>query len=266
MEIIDAKTHALLVNREAGHIRYVSYNTETVDWYSYHDDLLAVLQKVYTDADKRTGRTRFTYAEGRAKHHIRCHDLALGVYTGRIHADSFLTDWKEFVRWKNENNLNIDHIDGHGENNTRWNLSLMDARTNRIKHDIISRVRLPNALNAVYVNGQYRVKFSTYEKSDGTERAAYFLCNDAEEFVKRLRWIINNQFRGVPPIKDKAGRWLQADGEWVYGDICYSVYTQETLGGMDKDDFLTLVNNSRYVSAHGERWKHKIFKLISERA
>lgn len=266
MEIIDAKAHALLVNREAGYIRYVSYNTQRVDWYSYQDDLSAILQRVYTDADRRTERTRFIYPEGRDKRHIRSHDLALGCYMGRIHADSFLTDWKEFVRWKHKNGLEVDHIDGHGENNTRWNLSFMDVGTNRRKRDIISRVKLPNALNAAFTDGQYRVKFSTYGKNDETERAAYFLCNDAEEFVRRLRWIVDNQFRGVPPVKDTSGRWLYGDGESVYSDIYRSIWTQETLGEMEKDEFLTLVNKSRNVAARGERWKHKIFKIISERA
>lgn len=240
MEKIEKKTHTILVNREAGYIRYISLKTNMMDWYSYDEELLAVLtDKVCTDIDRHTGRTRFAVWNGENCEHVRAHDLALGCYMGRIKADSFLQDWREFVRWKHENGLTVDHIDGNGNNLTRWNLSLMTKGTNRRKYDTVRRIRLPNAVNAAFVDGRYRVEFLSCldgKNTDGPLASLRFICDSAEDFTERLRWLTECRFTWTVPIKE-GGKWVQSDGEYLYRDADFSIWKQESLAMMDESAF-----------------------------
>lgn len=241
METIEKKTHTILVNREAGYIRYISLKTNMMDWYSYDEELLAVLtDKVSTDYERRTGRTRFEVRNSGTVEHIRAHDLALGCYMGRIKAASFLSDWKSFVDWKRGVGLTVDHIDGNGNNLTRWNLSLMARRTNVRKYDTVRRIRLPNAINAAFVGGRYRVEFLSClngKNTDGPLAALRFICDSAEDFTERLRWLTECRFTWTVPIKED-GKWVQSDGEYLYRDTDFSIWKQESLAMMDESDFV----------------------------
>lgn len=239
MDVIHTKTHDIL--SDGKYVQYNALKTGIVDWYSYNDELLKILSNhVYLDIDRHTGRTRFVVTVSGKTKHIRAHDLALGCYLGRIHAESFLSEWEEFVRYKHENNLTVDHIDGNGNNLTQLNLSLMERAANCRKYNTIQRIRLPNALSAAYVNGKYRVEFLAYPDMGDVEKdgiSVRFLCDSAENFVHRLLWLTECRFEWATPIKER-GKWIPTEGGYLYGDTYKSIQKQETLAMMDELEFV----------------------------
>ena len=210
-----------------------------VDYYSFNSDLLSILKdKVYYGNDRRTNRTRFTIVDNGSTRHIRAHDLALGCYMGLINKDTFMKDLEEFTRYKCEKGVEVDHLDGHGENNTMLNLSLMEKTVNRRKRDIVQRVKFPNALNAVYIGSTYRIELFTCLDSRGVSASLRFICDDADEFLERLTWITGSSFEWAPPIKDGSGRWVPNDNPALSDDVRRSISYQEFLSALPEDMFM----------------------------
>ena len=160
---------------------------------------------------------------------------------GRIHAETFLQDWSEFVQYKREKFITIDHIDGHGDNLTTYNLSLMDASTNRKKGSIVQRIKLPNALSAAYAVGGYRAELITYSNADGTGApvgSVRFLCEGAEEFADCLLKITEFQPSWAAPMKKASGRWIKAESGYLYEDTARSIERQAYLSRLDDSEFI----------------------------
>ena len=210
-----------------------------VDYYSLNSDLLSILKdKVHYDYDNRNRRTRFVVDHNESTGHIRAHDLAIACYMGRANKGTFKQDLEEFARYKRENGLEVDHLDGHGENNTMFNLSLMEKTSNRRKRDIVQRVKLPNAVNAAYISGTYRVELYTRLNPRGVSAHLRFICDDADDLLKRLRWMTDSSFEWAPPIKDENGKWIVNNNPAMSDDVRRSISYQTLLASLPEDMFM----------------------------
>ncbi len=241
-ELIAKDTSIILLDEDRMLIRYVTKSTNKIDFYTYNEDLLQILTgRICPDYDRRTGRTRFKTCHDGKNLHIRAHDLALGCYMGCIHAETFLQDWSEFVQYKREKCITIDHIDGQGENLTAYNLSLMDAFINRKKGSIVQKIKLPNALSAAYVGeGRYRAELITYSNADGTGApvgSVRFLCDSPDDFAAAILRITESAPPWVVPIK-RDGRWLPTEGGYLYADTARSIERQAMLAGLGESEFV----------------------------
>lgn len=238
--IIETDTYKIKVDRRKKYIYYIFKSKKLLYSFSYNEALLAILCQVYPDV-AYDNRLRFRKRHDKDIMRIYAHDLAIGCYSGRIKADSYIEDCIQFLDWKRKNGFVIDHIDSNERNNTERNISLMSFSQNARKSNIMKRVRLPNVLTGAHVNGQYRLELVSYPSSDvdnGQGRRILFLCKDAEEFVSRLVWIVNSRFEWAEPFKGTARRWITTTEPCLNGCLYRSEFNQEMLAEEDEDKFI----------------------------
>lgn len=106
---------------------------------------------------RNNGRLRISVHENGADFKFYIYDLARACYDGRVRTVSFIKDMQSFYDYKNDNDLDIDHLDNNVHNNTAGNIVLMDAAINRKKSAITARFRPPFYLNSVFCDGEFRV-------------------------------------------------------------------------------------------------------------
>lgn len=247
METIERKAFVLTYDEKK--IIYVPKKKGTVEYFTYNEELLKILldcalSPFVQTKGKSSDRLRFKKTLNGKALNFRDHDLAFACYTNRLHADTFLEDWKEYQEEKRRLNMTIDHIDGNVNNNTRYNLSWMGQDLNKRKANIVGRVVSPNALNGAYVDGKYRIEFSSVYL--GIEVSVRFLCGTAEEFVNRLYSIVNYDYEWewAEPMRHKNERngkytytWIPKDGDCVYKDIERSIRKQKEISRLSEKQF-----------------------------
>lgn len=225
------------------------------DYLSYNEDLLEILKLCKLIPFRDEGRLRFKINESGTSVNLYLYDLALGCYQGMIKSDTLIEDIAEYYKFKSLNSLSVDHIDNNVCNNTAYNLSLMDKGLNMSKGALISKVKMPVYLNSAYVDNKYRVQI-TFDtgysniiqnildrfipntvKADRAYIIMNFICNDAENYVSCLKWLVNNKYEWSLPLKNSKGNWVKNDNPCWCSDINNSLHAQRVLAQMDERDF-----------------------------
>lgn len=236
------------------------------EYLTFHPELEKILMLDCLKPYRDSGYLKFIVTKNKSDMRFTIYDLALGVYTDKIHYASYLDDIRAFMKRKNDYGLVIDHADSNHYNHTIHNLSFMTASENLHKGSIVARFMLPNALTVACVDGKYRVLFcSLMNKPDKvmqwasafvygffgvrmaaesvTEASMSFLCEDAESLIACLEFLGTNIIEGCDLVKTERNRWKQ-DGECWFMDIQKSLAAQKELASMDEAAFQPFTVNS----------------------
>jgi len=236
------------------------------DYMSYDETLYKILCMDRLKPFRDEGRLRIKVRTNGIDQNFYLYDLAIACYEGKINADNFLHDMQEFLCYKNRYDLTTDHIDGHTNNNTRLNLSLMPNINNLTKSGMVARVQAPALLVCCYSDGVYRVH---YERRGIMSKTLLgdinfklnqrnsplilgqpemticqnYICNDADSFVACLQSIVESSISHIglivaPPLRVK-GKWAAAKKKSYLDDVSIAITLQEELALQSKAQFQT---------------------------
>lgn len=248
---MNTPTKKIEINEDKAEIIYTLKLDRSKYYFSYNPVLLEILKKDELSPFRNGARLRFRIAKKGDEIKLYSYDLAYCCYHGWItDADQYLTQYRAYAEDKQYYNKTIDHADGHTQNNTVWNLSMMTQGENARKGTIISKVKEPFSLNSAYMGDGYRVRMY-YEKINETmtdklkylasrdkkvilngDLNAYayfrFWCESAEEYVDCLRWLTEMKPEWSEPMKIKK-KWLNQDGACRVGNIRVSMDDQREI-------------------------------------
>lgn len=233
------------------------------DYMTYNETLYEILCMNSLKPFRDEGRLRIKARHNGVDQNFYLYDLAIACYSGQMHTESFLHDMQEFLNYKNRYDLVTDHIDGHTNNNTRFNLSLMTNTQNLNKGAIVARVPKPSLLGACYVDGVYRVHYerrgiepdSILKLINGAIGGEHVLtaggstmtmarnhfCDNAESFLSCLRNLVGGEVRYqeevlAPRLRTDKG-WTEPKGESYLADVLKAIQFQEQLASRPQEEF-----------------------------
>lgn len=234
------------------------------DYMSYDETLYKILCMDRLKPFHDEGRLRIKVRNNGVDQNFYLYDLAIACYEGKICADNFLNDMQEFLCYKSRYDLTTDHIDGHTNNNTRLNLSLMPNIANLTKSGLVARVQAPALLVCCYADGVYRVHYERRRIKSKTllgdlnfmlnqqnlpmlpglpemTISRNYICNDADGFVSCLQSIVesgisHNGLIVAPPLRVK-GKWVAAKKKSYLDDVSTAITAQEKLALQAKTQF-----------------------------
>lgn len=234
------------------------------DYMTYDETLYKILCMDRLKPFHDEGRLRIKVRNNGIDQNFYLYDLAIACYEGKICIDTFLQDMQEFLSYKNRYGLTVDHIDGHTNNNTKLNLSLMSNILNLTKSGLIARVQAPALLVCCYADGVYRVHYehrrikskillgdlnfilnkNNLPMLTGLPELTIsqnYICKDAEGFVSCLQDIVNNSISYIgliitPPLRVK-GKWIAAKKKSYLDDVSVAITAQEQLSLQSKAQF-----------------------------
>ncbi len=251
---MNSNTRQILVADD--YIVYILNKDCKADYLTYNETLLEILKldklKPYR---KKNGRLAFKVNCGGRDINFFLSVLAYGCYSNKIKAETFIEDIQAFSKYKKALSLDIDHADDNKANNTILNLSLMSSTLNRVKGVLVSKVKAPNGINAIYYRGKYRVETKAEIKAEtmreilkrypnipkfDTGVSSYssttFICETPEEFINCLKYITDAKCEWVEPIKN-FGKWIKNDGVCWCENINLSLLIQKTLSLIPESRF-----------------------------
>lgn len=246
----------------AGDIMRYHYKAgEVTDYLTINGLLYTILTTYGVCPFLDDGRIKLQLQAGKTHRIYRLHDVAFACYHGHItDSHKWERELQAFLDWKNVNQLTIDHGDNLRHNNTIFNLSLMDGALNTSKSTIVARVRMPAYLNCAFCDGKYRVQLlqlaagellpeivqryiKLEDHSAGYIAALHFLCEDAETFVRCLKFLVNSRFEWAQPLKEN-GAWVRSDNPCWTQEIKNSLHAQKTLAVLDEKLFQPFVSTA----------------------
>lgn len=204
---------------------------------------------------RNNGRLRISVHENGADFKFYIYDLARACYDGRVRTGSFIKDMQSFYDYKNDNDLDIDHLDNNVHNNTCGNIVLMDAALNRKKSAITARFRPPFYLNSVYCNDEFRIQFLNIPDNKYIENilravglnmkaggqlqlGIHFRCTTAEDYVECLYFLAESSYAWcLPGITPKQHHTANKDLECWASTINNSLHAQKILSKMMQEEF-----------------------------
>lgn len=234
------------------------------DYLSYDETLYNILCMNKLIPFRDCDRLRFKIHQHGTVLNLYLYDLAMACYMGRVTQNTVISDMRNFYDYKSRLCLEVDHLDNHTSNNTRFNLSLMPRSCNRSKHDITARVQIPSMLICCYMDGKYYVH---YERRDMLPKIILgdmnvllekcripmmsnietvttsqdFCCIDAESLLSCLNEIIdrNITYKGVKiiPQMRNGRKWITPKNRCYLDNIETAIKAQEILAQRDKSLF-----------------------------
>ena len=245
---MNTDTKKIEVSADETEIIYTLKLDNSKHYFSYNAVLLGILKKNELSPFRNGARLRFRIAKNGDEVKIYGYDLGFAVYHGWItDADRYLTQYRAYAEDKQFFDKTIDHADGHVQNNTVWNLSVMTRGENTRKGTIISKVKEPFSLNSVYTGDGYRVRLHYGEiREDALKYHAFrdkrvildgnlnaeaylrFWCESAEEYVACLRWLTELKPEWSEPMRIKK-KWLNQGGACRVGNIRVSMDDQREI-------------------------------------
>ena len=200
-----------VVDEAGDYITLTMNKTGTVDYFTRNQTFLDILKQckpsLATDKQQRIRAVFYLPNEERHDQKYFVYDIAYACYTGKVHADSFMEDMSNFIKWKNENRYTVDHADTNHRNNTVFNLSMMTRKLNASKSNLIAKFVDPFSIITAYCNGEYRIENLTVHIPDvgnlvphavGNtigESVMKFICEDAKSYIACLRWLYDTRIQ-----------------------------------------------------------------------
>ncbi len=252
-----------VIEMDRGYIVTSTKNTGTKDYFSENQTFLNVLQEYLpTFDDSIDGRVRLAVwlpEEQRLQKYL-IYDLAYACYAGIVQSDSFLEDMAQFVRWKEQHGMTVDHADNNPHNNTTMNLSLMKRELNAQKSSIVARFVKPYAILTAYCSEEYRISMRTvvdpeFIKANFSmitipevgritprffvcEATQNMLCKSAEDYVACLRQLYDTRFSWCCPNSTPRSNLKEnISADYYASDIQKSLFAQEKLLQAKSTDF-----------------------------
>jgi len=225
------------------------------DYLTYNETLLEILKLDRLKPYRKQGRLAFKVNCSGKDITFFLSVLAYGCYSNRIKLETFIDDIQAFSKYKKALSLDIDHADDNKANNTILNLSLISSTLNRVKGVLVSKVKAPNGINAIYYRGKYRIETTSQIKPETMKEilnrcggilnfdigvssysSTTFICDTPDEFINCLRYITDTECEWVEPIK-RLGKWVKNDGVCWCENINFSLLAQKTLSLMPESRF-----------------------------
>lgn len=259
---IDSNTRKIELSE--GKIIYILRHDNLADYLTYNEMLYSVLQQDRIKPFRDEGRLRLQVLQDGVNKDMYLYDLAVACYMGFVQSpESFVYDVSRFRRYKRAKGLTIDHADGHLQNNTCLNLSLMSSQDNRTKASLASRIEVPALLISCYDDGQYRIHFEQRELDVGrligkvnTELAQHntlvtgnpagimaidVICNSPNQYVRCLKMLVGSSvsFEGktIASALKNHNKWQRSGrGSYLY-NVEISVKLQEMLAARPINEF-----------------------------
>ena len=162
---------------------------------------------------------------------------------------------QSFYDYKNDNDLDIDHLDNNVHNNTSGNIVLMDAALNRKKSAITTRFRPPFYLNSVYYNDEFRIQFLNVPENEWVnsilkafglnvkiegqlQLGIHFRCTTPEDYVECLYFLAESSYVWcLPGITPKQHHTANKELECWASTINNSLRAQKILSMMKREEF-----------------------------
>lgn len=229
------------------------------EYLTYDPVLYEILRMDRLKPFRNNGRLRISVHEDGVDFKFYIYDLARACYDGRVKVDSFIRDMQTFYDYKNDNDLDIDHLDNNVHNNTKGNIVLMENGLNRSKGAITAHFKPPFYLNSVYCAGEFRIQLTFEADKIFTEKllrcwgidrkidkvvpaAMHFRCTTAEDYVNCLYFLAKNTYAwclsGTTP---KQHHTANKDVSCWASNINNSLHAQKILTLMDSSEFDTYV-------------------------
>lgn len=188
-------------------------------------DILSIPETSMTR--KRDGRMRVQLAGGGRHRIYPVSDVAYCCYNGLIRSiETWEVDVDDFRKWKDVHAMTIDHCDGNPQNNTVYNLSIMDRSINSSKGSLTKRFLSPVSLLVAYSGGKYRLQIAQ-TLLGGIIVQTRFQYDTAGAFLRALQF-----FRlRAKELRDYAKNAL------VSQDIAVSIWAQRELASLPDDTF-----------------------------
>lgn len=249
-----------VVDEVGDYITLTMKKTGTVDYFTKNQTFLDILKqyKPSLEIDKQQRIRAVFYLPNEERHDQKyfIYDIAFACYSGKVHAESFLDDMRDFIKWKNENRYTVDHADSNHRNNTIFNLSMMERKLNSSKNNLITKFVDPFSIITLYCNGEYRIELHTRVNIKLIEKLTIhipnfgelaprafgesvmrLICKDANCYVACLRWLYDTHIQwcdseNTPRMNQQQNRHLY----WA-GNIKNSLMAQKTLAQKDVSMF-----------------------------
>lgn len=233
------------------------------EYLTYDPVLYEILRMDRLKPFRNNGRLRISVHEGGVDFKFYIYDLARACYDGRVKVDSFIRDMQTFYDYKNDNDLDIDHLDNNVHNNTKGNIVLMDAAINRKKSAITARFRPPFYLNSVFYDDEFRIQLTFEADKSFTEdflrrlgidrkidkvvpMAMHFRCTTAEDYVDCLYFLAESSYAWcMPGVTPKQHHTANKEVSYWASNINNSLHAQKILALMDNSEFDTYVLQRR---------------------
>lgn len=232
------------------------------EYLTYDPVLYEILKMERLKPFRNDGRLRVSVRENGTDFKFYIYDLARACYDGKIKTESFIKDLQSFYDYKNNEDMDVDHLDSNVHNNTKGNLAVMDSGLNRRKSAITAHFKPPFYLNSAYCNGEFRIQLINIADNEFIENllkqaginckiegtvptGMHFRCATAEDYVDCLRYLAESRFSwcqsdATPKKHHTANKEVPC---WA-SDINNSLHAQKVLALMDSSEFETYVQQS----------------------
>lgn len=127
--------------------------------------------------------------------------------------------------------LTIDHLDGIQENGMFWNLSLMTKSQNSAKNSMLSQVRFPFFLFAVYFENQYRIYCGrVHDLIAGVLDFSLWLCETPDDLIDFTKNFLFAEWEdGLSPAKNLEEHPDAVNFQHYFGDFGASGIREELM-------------------------------------
>lgn len=217
-----ACTNTRKVSVSNGIITFTLLHDNTKYYFTFNTVLLEILKTRKYYPFVTNGRLRFTFTEDGNDIKVYAYDIAYCCYMGIVSdPENIYVQMQNYLCNKSKNKLSIDHIDSNLQNNTMHNITLMTEKANSNKNNVMHRVKIPNEIGAVCVDGIYKVRIKYYCEKDDLNKIFHKHCSiitpgsgevimrvkcySASDFVECLRMLTTVNCEWCAPLKDKKG-------------------------------------------------------------
>lgn len=145
-------------------------------------------------------------------------DLAyIAYYDNTLTINNCIEKLKELKKYKKENRLSIEHLDGDFHNHYKYNIALVDEGLNSQKNDKISRIVEPYFLTVVYdkaynsgitPNGYFKILIGTFKDDYMIDVEKRFITDNFENVVNLLDIYIKHYPNRIDKEKAKSNERL----------------------------------------------------------
>lgn len=214
---------------------------------NYEDELFRLLchHRIIWGYQKDLGRLQATVIRKKRKmkkFSFGLHTLVYAYHHYNARYNNFVGAIRRLQRDFAKAGIVIDHLDSNQANNLVWNLSPMLKCENSEKHNLVSRVRFPFFLFAVYTKGTYKLLSG---RVVGTEQGfvdpefdvALIKCTTSKALVSYLKGFMNVRWPdGLTPANYLENNPNAPCLKNYFGDFC-SDSLRKLLLERDEQDF-----------------------------
>lgn len=169
-------------------------------------------------------------------------DLAYLAYYDNLTMDNYIEKLAELKRYKKDNGLNIEHLDGNFHNHLKYNITLVAEEMNSKKQDMISYIKEPYFFTAVISGGKYKIVIGRADE-DLMLDSDLFITEHFETVVGLL-----SAYRELhPDIFNKAEATANNKGLFYERFFCEAIADTAEERFIDLDKFTTPVEATEGV-------------------